>query len=230
MRRDARARGKATKTSRSSRTSSGFALCAGLQLSPFPGRRRAALSGERLRRPAGSSHDVAASLHGPAEVRHRADSRRARVGPLQRADAQYLRPRLPGTGGGWCGRVEGDLAPRVAARQQPAPRALDPPIDRRRGAGAARSLPGAHRDAARAAHGRARGRGGARVVAVRGVAAAAPPPPSAARRIASWSPPWQFGGGPAVALAPLSPFLRCSSPTALPLDLGAAAPSGPPPS
>ena len=51
-----------------------------------------------------------------------------------------------------------------------------------------------------------------------------------ARRIASWSPPWQFGGGPAVALAPLSPFLRCSSPTALPLDLGAAAPSGPPPS
>ena len=30
------------------------------------------------------------------------------------------------------------------------------------------SLPGAHRDAARAAHGRARGRGGARVVAVRG--------------------------------------------------------------
>ena len=61
-------------------------------------------------------------------------------------------------------------------------------------------------------------------------AAAAPPPPSAARRIASWSPPWQFGGGPAVALAPLSPFLRCSSPTALPLDLGAAAPSGPPPS
>ena len=61
-------------------------------------------------------------------------------------------------------------------------------------------------------------------------AAAAPPPPAAARRIASWSPPWQFGGGPAVALAPLSPFLRCSSPTALPLDLGAAAPSGPPPS
>ena len=37
-------------------------------------------------------------------------------------------------------------------------------------------------------------------------------------------------GGPAVALAPLSPFLRCSSPTALPLDLGAAAPSRPPPS
>ena len=62
-------------------------------------------------------------------------------------------------------------------------------------------------------------------------AAAAPPPPTAARQPwTTWAPPWQFGGGPAVALAPLSPFLRCSSPTALPLDLGAAAPSGPPPS
>ena len=63
-----------------------------------------------------------------------------------------------------------------------------------------------------------------------GVAAAAPPPPSAARRIASWSPPWQFGGGPAVALAPLSPFLPLQQP-----DGAAARPRrggalGPPPS
>ena len=63
-----------------------------------------------------------------------------------------------------------------------------------------------------------------------GEAAAAPPPPTAARRIASWAPPWQFGGGPAVALAPLSPFLRCSSPAPLPLDLGTAPPGAPPPS
>ena len=64
-----------------------------------------------------------------------------------------------------------------------------------------------------------------------GVAAAAPPPPTAARQPwTTWAPPWQFGGGPAVALAPLSPFLRCSSPAPLPLDLGTAPPGAPPPS
>ena len=60
--------------------------------------------------------------------------------------------------------------------------------------------------------------------------ASAAVPRSSVPRIASWAPPWQFGGGPAVALAPLSPFLRCSSPAPLPLDLGTAPPGAPPPS